>query len=696
MAKLEEILRSINEDLINLQVKSDMESVRILNDYLHNDVLKYLDAPRFTISGINLNLKFTVSEVGETTKYDFNNTRKDWLATTKNLPADQLREYEKLNKDEFLQLVDKHYTKTEAGAFDTRRLLLGEKNDFAQVSVRSILSSFQNFPDERKQILSMDVSNISERQVNQAILSSENKETLKKDLMAMADVTANSWIEEIRSIPETIVPIESIEGLTLQEKANIVQEVDGAFSSVGRHEFSCRDALTGKMDKTIENSMNYFQAVYDILPSSIKSQLSPDLLSVGDFKADLSNELNTKIPLMKISAQNIVNSKLKGFWPDIVKERFGVFLESYGELSKGEKESIHNLTRQTREPQLSVESVLNNVVPESDLSSFLDDSLVILKRSAPRGMFKGLKKSDLKNSLNISDALKSTLPLMQRSVDENTGELWQAELNKIGARRIIATLDQNQKETAFREIKDSCGSIDLGNTSDLVFNAFLGEKDAIYSTSVKSIHNSFKDLPRTTLERIPSNLLSETNIKGKLQDVYERTIGIQSKEVNKLIGKFANQWNDELKKIAENVIEELFVSYGKMADTIGSYAENITVGLQSIIISDEDLKKATELNLTGPLVENTSDYLVKLMQNMPQSIRNNLPIGFSDKRLFRDLIEKRLNKDLLDRLKESVIKKTELSALDINVRNQDVESSKVVNEIFIELKPNFIKIIKDE
>ena len=82
MAKFSEIIGGIAKDLVQVQVSSDLSSMDILSHYKGNEILKNLDIPRFTISDINLKLKFAISEeaVLEQTESSVDYVKTEWLS----------------------------------------------------------------------------------------------------------------------------------------------------------------------------------------------------------------------------------------------------------------------------------------------------------------------------------------------------------------------------------------------------------------------------------------------------------------------------------------------------------------------------------------------------------------------------------------------------------------------------------------
>ena len=92
MAKFSEIIGGIAKDLVQVQVSSDLSSMDVLSHYKDNEILKNLDIPRFTISDINLKLKFAISEeaVLEQTESSVNYVKTEWLSILSKEVADDV------------------------------------------------------------------------------------------------------------------------------------------------------------------------------------------------------------------------------------------------------------------------------------------------------------------------------------------------------------------------------------------------------------------------------------------------------------------------------------------------------------------------------------------------------------------------------------------------------------------------------
>ena len=71
-----------------------------------------------------------------------------------------------------------------------------------------------------------------------------------------------------------------------------------------------------------------------------------------------------------------------------------------------------------------------------------------------------------------------------------------------------------------------------------------------------------------------------------------------------------------------------------------------------------------------------------------------MPIAFSNSMNFVKILEEKYNDNKVD-LKSSILKTTSFNELDINVKDSDVKGSSAINEIYIDLTPNFIKVIDE-
>ena len=85
MAKFSEIIGSIAKDFVQMQATSDLASLDLLSQYQKDEILRYFEAPRFTVSDINMKLKFAISDEGKVTQTDasVSHARKEWISILK-------------------------------------------------------------------------------------------------------------------------------------------------------------------------------------------------------------------------------------------------------------------------------------------------------------------------------------------------------------------------------------------------------------------------------------------------------------------------------------------------------------------------------------------------------------------------------------------------------------------------------------
>lgn len=696
MAKLDEILQKISDDLINLQQGTDKKSLEILQSYQENGILKYLDAPRFTISGVKLNLKFTVSDINETKQYDFSKTRKIWIAAIKKEPVNFLKSIHEKPKTISIKRINDLFEQVNRPDFKVRNHLLG-KGNLSDISSEYTLSIFSALPPEERDDLPFKVKDIVEEYVLKGISDFKGEDEIKAKIKLLALSAGTKWVEGVRKIPLQIAERSSINGLSNDEKSSLKTSIVDTFSKVSNIDFSIADALKGRTQNTLNRSKIYFNDLYANIPIEIRKQIPATIFTTDDFIIEINAHLTKNLDLLKSIADIKITESITNFWTGII-DGFIIKLQKGFAFNETEK-----ITLKSVKPQLTILEVLSEKVFDKNVQASLDNlhNFFKNKKDIKGEVSKEFKsptgKKLIKSQLDITNKLIELLPDIKSNLINNVSNKWAKILQQVAIDRIIAEFGELEISKVRSDIDTVSKSLNFNNLDVLIGNSLLNEKDELFNQTTSILLNFPAKVEPAIRKRLSDNLFTKDKILNLVTKLFTDSFTTELKQIEDLIEKFTSDWMVALQTISMNIFVETLTNYGKIATIVEQSIETITIDLESIIITDNDFKKATDENIAEPLIESSANFLINLLNNqkVPQTLRKTLPIAIYNKKVFVAILKKTYENNSKS-LKDSVDTKTTFNNLDINIKNSDVKDSDVINEINIDLTPNFIKVIRDE
>lgn len=213
MAKFSEVLGGIAKDFVQLQVSSDLASVEALTHYKDNVILKFLDAPRFKVSDIKLNLKFAISEQEpfEQTEQAIKYVETEWLNTLRNEVFQNIiatfSELSDVEKKKIVFEFEKAASKIEEPRLDIRKALGSKPSDAISKSTSYLVKAYKNLSTKHKNKVGTATEFKKRAREKLKVLLEENLPSLKRLASAKSAVERDMEIiiekEALENIPDS-------------------------------------------------------------------------------------------------------------------------------------------------------------------------------------------------------------------------------------------------------------------------------------------------------------------------------------------------------------------------------------------------------------------------------------------------------------------------------------------------------------
>jgi hypothetical protein len=224
MAKFSEILGGIAKDLVQLQVASDLTSMEFLSHYKDTEILKYLDAPRFKLNEIKMNLKFAISQevILEQTEASVNYAETEWLNALKegviNYIPDTVQGLSVSDRRLMLRELEKASSTLGKPDLDIKNALSSGTSTTVTKSTNYVIEIYRKLPvtirnklpaiNSLKEIVKNKVTDIFERRLPAIKKIASAKSVVERDLEVIVEKEALENInnEQIHEISFSLTP----------------------------------------------------------------------------------------------------------------------------------------------------------------------------------------------------------------------------------------------------------------------------------------------------------------------------------------------------------------------------------------------------------------------------------------------------------------------------------------------------------
>jgi hypothetical protein len=721
MAKLDEILKGISKELLGMQEETDRKSLQVLQSYQGNEIMKHLDAPRFTISGVRLNLKFTVSDLNELESFDFSKTRADWLKYIKQIPVDYLSFVANKGKTgQFKKRLEQSFSKINPPNYQVGNYLTGNV-DLVDISSNHIVSFLNALPEEDKIMLPQNITSKIPKGVQDALNGFKKFADLEKEIKSSSKQLGKNWLSAIQKVPAAIITWEAVEGLSSEEKRAIKASVNKTFNNLSGFNFRIENALGETSNLKMVKTRDYLNLLYDELPEDLKERVPPSYFLSSQQYGEVEKILENNLVSIRLNAEKSITEAMGRLWPQQLKQitdnisgnvniglknlekpdprgaRPGTSFDRLPGMTgpvtprefRFEPKTIQLFNKLT--PTLTLKQVLSNTVTNASVDGLAREVHSVVSGSTVIPQDKKINKSVLTNDLKSN--LKELLPQIKADVFEKAENQLGGLIKDFAENTIRRFLDEKAKDNVLKELEGKSKQVNINDLNVLTEKALLLQKDELLDKTRLALLDLPDKISFSSKQKIKANVLNTHSVNIELNGLFNRVFDAEIKRISGLIQDFTKQWHGELITSSLKTISDTLLSYEIIIDDFAQSIAGASMKSESIVITDNDLMMAIQRENDSNLISKSSSYLVSLLRGnaIPAEIRISLPKAFLKQQSFSKLLADKLNAKKAD-LKKSVIVTRALNDLDISVKDSDIKNSSAINEISIDLTPNFIKL----